>query len=692
MTTLSNTPGMPESAPLPGGVRSVLRPRPRWSVSQWAVRKPFRIAEKGAASPGPYDLSLTPFWREVLDCPSEGVTKCSVVASSQIGKTLMGLVKMAWFAEHRPVNQLYVRPNDDDVVEGFRDRWHPTILNNLPHLIPGGEWLTTSKNPRIALRNCYVYGAAATVPRQLTSRTAGPKWFDEIDSGGEEANSLGNVEELIDERSMALSPHLIYTLGSSTPKFETGSNWRNFEDRSDGRRYHEPCPCCGSYQVIKIKAFEAHGGESDPLTIQQDDLARLKCKRCGTLIGPVFQGWMADRGIWVPRGCRVGRRLPVDDPDIRDRRALTLCDDDDAWRPPILKPKGYRDNPHRGYHVWRASAKFPKCRWSNLLAEWIQVNKAKDPAKLQVYINNTLAEAWKVAKAAADEDRVRSHVAAYPLREVPTAAKVLLASVDVQADHLWYLVKAVGVVEGVMVWWTIDYGQIEAAAGDHLPALETLYERLFFTGYPLAGEPIDGLRMGAYAMAVDAGYMPDGPYELSRRPGVIPVKGTDIADWRVRFASVEAKGTAEPVRLCHVNKFVMEHRLERLINVQGGGPNDPWRLPADTTEDYIEQIASHALRPRKSDKKTLTWQSKTAGRPDHLRDCEAYIQALAEALEQVRELSLLGLQPDDPPLRVFRPGAATNATPTPTPPPPPPSPDPAGESWLPPTDNWHGSV
>lgn len=652
--TATASAGAGVEAPMPTRVKRMLRPKPRWSISEWAEKKPFRVTEKGSAAPGPYDLSLTPFWREPMDMAGDPtVDTINIVASSQIGKTLMGMVIAAYYIERIPINQLYVRPTLDDVVEAFSQRFKIVIEDNLAaHIPPQGEWVVTSKNPVIHLDRCTLYGAAATVARQLTSRTTGFNWFDEVDSGGEASNSLGSVWDLMAERRMAVRRGLGVDLGSSTPKYEDGPNYNMFQNRSDARRYFEPCPHCGLYQAMELKQIVTEAKTKDPDAIRIEDLARYQCRGCKKLIEPEYQGWMADRGVWVPRHCRTRRRLPLAESDIVERRALTLCRDEDAWGPGLVQGKSYRPIPRRGYHAWRANAKFDRCSWSNILASWFEARASRDAQKMQVYINNWLAEPYKMGRNAADEDTIRSHRGALPGETVPMDAKVILGAIDQQDDHLWYLFKAVSPTALGPRWHTVSYGIVEVRNRNHLEAYEWLYSKAMLTGWPVNGQP--GFRMRAYAYAVDAGDNPDAPYVHSMRPGVIAVKGRDIADWRVRHSSIEARNLAAKVDLYHLNKRVLLDRLERLMGAGGGGPDDLWVLPSDVSEEYIEQMASETLKPRKSSPTVKTWQPKTGGRANHLRDCEAYIQGLAELLEQRQELSVMGLRATDPAEGLFR--------------------------------------
>lgn len=644
---------MSATASIPGTVTGVVRPRTRRAVAEWAREAPFRIREKGAVRPGPYDISWTPFWRELLDAFGDpAVRKINVVASSQAGKTKAVEIGVAYRANHRPSNMLYVRPTIEDVQEAFRDRFQPMLQANASDLLPSGEWLKLTENPVIVLASMLIYGAAASIPRQLTSRTAPFVWYDETDTGGDTGNDLGNVLDQLEERQMAASAVRSQIVGSSTPKWHDGSNWLAWSEQSDAREYWEPCPHCGHYQPLVFSRLVTDDGDHTPSRIRNAGTARFACRDCGALIAPEWQGWMSDRGIWVPHGCEITDRLPLHDRDIVDYHALTIRYASERWEPSFSGTP--RDPSHRGYRLWRANTKFDQATWNNILARWFEVHKSKDPQRLQVFVNNWLAEPWREANATVDEELIQSRIGEYEPRVVPTRAKVILGAVDLQQDHLWYLFRAFG---PGMTSWKIDNGWIEVTNGDFLPALDRIYEKCFQTGWPIKGEATWHQR--AYAIAVDSGHAADQVYEFQRRQGVIAIKGADYADYRTRKTQVEGKIQPEPVELYWLNIRVFGDKLHRLIRVPDGEPGE-WNLDADTDQEYVRHLTAEELRPRRNSTKRRkaidTWQLKSANRPNHQLDCERYTLGLAEILEQRQELSLMAMDETDPPVGVFRRG------------------------------------
>lgn len=607
--------------------------------------------------PGPYDLAWTPYWREVIDAALEpDVRRLNIVASTQSGKTQAALVILAYIALHRPTNALYVRPAEDDVGEGIRDRLVPMIERNLPELVPAaGSWFTTTKNPYIALTNLTIYGAAATIERQLTSRTAMTVWYDETDTGGDAANQLGNVLDLLDQRQAAGSARHALTIGSSSPRYATGSNWIAYDQRSDRREYWQPCPYCGAFRPHKLAQITAPADCRDPELIVRDDLARYSCEACRQQIGPDLQHWMIDRGRWCPAAQVIAEGLPLDRADIVERRSLATAPEPDRWEPARGGEAPYTR--HRGYRIWRAQTKADSGKWSAVLANWLEVNRSKDPERLQVFINSSLAEPWKEAVEPADADLLTERVGAYEPRIIPERALVILGGVDVQAAEIWYLWRAFG---PGLESWLIDYGSLEVTADDYPAAFDRVYQAGLVDGWPVAGST---LRQRAYGLAVDSGYRPDEVYEFAKRPGVVATKGYDLANYRVKQTNTaDRQGAA--MHLWLVNTRTMKDRLQRLLKVPAGQPGQ-MHLHAKTSPAYFDHLTAEHLAPRPSNPRIRTWQLKTARRPNHLLDCEVGILALAEALEQRREISLGQLTSDADPIGRYDPEPEPAARPDP---------------------------
>ena len=628
----------------------------------------------------PVDAMLNPRVRRMnwVMCPQSGKTKALELGVSAL-------------LFYRPTNVLYIRPTEPDIVEGFRDRWRSVIEHNLPEQVPmSGEWVVLSSNPRIELRDSIVYGAAATVARHMTSRSTPAVIYDETDTGGDTGNSLGNALDVAEDRQMAASELQALTMGASSAKFDTGSNWLAYDQRSDRRELWEPCPECGIYQVLPAepgefeRRFVTVGDERDPEAILGDRLARFVCRGCGSLIEDRWQGWMSSRGVWVPAGGRIEERLPLEDEEVREVRSVAHLPavgsagaeglgHPGRWEPEVVGTG--RDNPHRGYRVWAANLNpdglSPQRSWSHMLARWFGVMRQKDPERIQVMVNSWKSLPFKESLKGMDEEAVRRRVGVHEPGWVPAGGKVMLAAVDVQgAGYLKYDVWVFGVERGgAAAIWAIKHGVREVLHERYREAIEALHAELA-RGFPIKGEERGGAglngegrrwRMRPYLTLVDSGFSASEVYEACRGAGMLAVKGTERADYTVRLAEVEGKLRAVPVELLWVNNLTVKGRLHRLLQAPADEAGGLW-LHAESGEGYIAELAAMELRRRTKHAKHASWMKKSEGRPDDWHDTATYILAGAEALEQKGEVSVSGLGLDSARRGVFlTPAAAGGA-------------------------------
>lgn len=640
---------------LGANVRQIFEPKPRMSVSEWAERSPFWIVEKGVQA-GVYDLGRTPYMREPMDaCADPSVRRANWVVCPQGGKTKAAEVVIAYTLEYKACSMLYIRPTEPDIEEAFEHRFAPMLKENLPHLIPSsGKWLVLSKNQHIELSNAMIYGAAATIARQLTSRTTPFIYYDETDTGDVSANSLGNVLDVADDRQMAMDDDESFTLGSSSAKSDTGSNWVAYDEHSDRREYWEPCPECGVYQLLPAeqglfeRRFITVNGERDPKAILRERLARFVCEGCGCLIDDSWQGWMCDRGVWVPAGQKIVEALPMHRVSIVEHDSLARLPDADRWVPKIEGPDPR--NPHRGYRIWAANTKAKQRSWSHMMSRWFKIAATKDPKRIQVFVNSWKSLPWKDSLKGTDEDVVKRRVGDFKPRQVPSRAKVILGALDLQESgeihHDWW---AIGRVNGQMAYWRFDSGTRRVVGERFDLALAALYEDVV-KGWPIHGAD-PRWRMRPYAMAVDSGWLTGEAYEFSRRQGVVAVKGVDDAAYVVRHSQPEGKLSPDPVDLYSLNNKVFGNRLHALLIEEPANDGGLW-LHAETTDDDIRQLCAEELKQKKGSTKT-TWQPKSEKRPNHRTDTSRYILGLQEILETTGELSVMGMLDEDDPIGVY---------------------------------------
>lgn len=653
------TPSMSEIR-VPDSVRAILTPPEDLTVSAWCDR--YRMLhEMDCAEPGPWRTSRVPYMREILDSfadPSVGTItfiKCSRISGTEFLNNCL-----AYSVDHRPMPVLYVLPTESDVNDEFAGRIR-RIFEASPRLSThrtGEGWATVDQ---LSLDTMVIRGGWASAPGTLIRVTAGVVVFDEIDNCEAAAGRMGNTLQVVQDRVTTYG-YRSKVLINTTPTVSTAAGWTKYQ-ASDRRQYYVPCPHCGTYQTLvfeRIKIVPA--GERNPDKIELEGLAGYECGACQQVIDHKRQGWMVARGVWVPAAQKVEEVLPLDQPDVVERAASMGSD---RWSPSLAGPAPRTRN--RGY--WINSLYSPWRTWPQIVAEFLRVKD--DPERLRVFKNSWLAQVWEETVETVRLEVLRAKVAVGAPRDVvPPRARMILCAADVQGDHMPYIIRAWGPNRES---WKIREGRAET--------FDELYRIAFETGFPWS--PADGSppgKMLCTSLAVDSGFRTDEVYEFGKRPGVVVVKGRDVADFRTKPSRVEyyGKGQLRPDSLVvyHVNTSLFKTTAHRLANanVQAGDSgvdstavSGGWHLDADTSDEYLNQFtAEHQVFKRgkgRKAKRTLVWEPRSDGLPNHYLDCEVYGLALADLLN----VFLLRDDYAPPLLAMHDPVAVAAAAPAPPP-------------------------
>jgi phage terminase large subunit GpA-like protein len=612
---------------LPPALLQALRPPEDLTVSQWADR--YRILHaKDCAEPGPWRTDRVPYLREIQDAFTDaGVGSIIFVKSSRVGGTEFLNNVLGFSADQRPMPTIYVLPREPDVNEEFTGRIR-RIFETSPKLkahCVAPNWAT---DDTIHLDAMTIMGAWASSPDTMIRRTSGVNAFDEVDNCEAHAGRLGNIWTLLLERLTTFG-YRGKQIGVTTPTTSDASGWRAWL-ASDQRKYWVPCPRCGTYQLLRFDRIRfPTEGSATPEWIEQQEAAWYQCEGCADPIREPDKHWMNLRGLWVPAAQQVEEPLDVEDEDLVRRAAVPYGPE--RWRPSLAG-----DAPRtrqRGY--WLPCYYSPWRTFSAILAKFLKVKD--DPAALRVVRNQWFAEPWEEAVHVTDAGELRKKTfGAHPADRVPAKALVLLAGADVQADAIYYVLRAYGEHEES---WKVREGVCGDFEELQRIALFTLFDRVDGCDAP----PL----RGSY-LAIDSGFRTDEVYDFGLRldPEVVIVKGDqDIAGGlrhRPTLIDYYPNGRRNPegVKLVHVNTGLFKSKLNRLMQTRPGD-RGAWHLDADTSDEYLRHLtAEHQVYERYGKRRSggrVLWKPKAEGRPNHWFDCEVYLAALAD-MKDVKSL------------------------------------------------------
>jgi phage terminase large subunit GpA-like protein len=599
--------------------RAAWRPPPTLTIDQWAEQTVV-LPRSVSSEPGPLCLDRTPYLREVLQSVTDpDVEEITLCFSTQVGKTLAAILSVLYFVDQDPWPALHVMPREDDAVSINTDRYQ-RIVQESPklarHLTGAAHDMTREA---IRLNGAVVTFAGANSPAALASRAIGVLVLDETDKypafSGKEADPIA----LARERTRTFIHRKI--LKTSTPTTERGYIWREYQE-SDRRTYHVPCPRCGVFQrlVLGTKDPESPGVKwpadvRDPERLLDEHAAWYECASCKGRIVDRDKALMLRKGVWVPEGCTVvdghveGKQPP--------RRRM-------------------------GYHL--SALYSPWLTWSHIAAEKLRCGLAY--SKVMNFTNSWLAEIMEDKVEEVTAAHVRARVGGYMIGTVPPEAHLLTAGVDVQLDHLWYVLQAWGAFGES---WVVRAGRLES--------WEALNEVLFHSRYTAGPDPI-----AVRCALIDMGYRTDEVFAFCMRTGCQAVKGA-AAPSRPFTVSKHLHATGEVSPLVVIDTGYYKAKLHRLIRTRDGDPG-AWHLPGvvndlgETVGGVDEEFYAHVIseqRVREQDKKTgrvhYPWKRIPAGAANHELDALVYSLAAADILNVEHSLTA-------PPVRGIEANAA----------------------------------
>lgn len=591
-------------------------------MDEWAERV-LVLPRAVSARPGPLDLSITPYLREVLRALADPeVEEVTLKTATQVGKTLVCVAVILRYSDVDPWPCLHVMPREEDAQAINVDRYQPVIRASpllARHLSTAAHDATRDT---IRMNGATISFVGANSPAALASRAICILILDETDKypafAGREADPIA----LARERTKTF--HFAKILKTSTPTTEYGYVHREFL-AGDRRRYWVPCPHCGKFQVLVLPQIKW-----PPEHTHGDDVAAARsawyeCSHCQERITDGQKLGMLQKGVWCPE-------------------TRTVRDDGTLTGDP-------QPRTHLSYHLpaWYS----PWLTWSKIGAEFLRSRAS--PAQMMNFRNSWEAEVWEEKVEEVRGSSLRARQQEYRMGTVPHEAHVLTAGVDVQVDHLWYSIRGWGAFGES---WLIRCGQLRGWEDLARVCFEAKYMR------------IGGLDWVPMAMVwIDAGFRPDEVYGFCRATGSQAVRGA--SNPRSMFSLTKHQhgdGSFSPLVL--IDTAAYKAKQHRLVRVRDGDPG-AWHLPADTPDEYFEHMTAEQ-RIRVTDKKTgrtsLVWKIMRQGAANHLFDCENYALAAADYLDVEHRYgapTMTGVSPTGPPPEAA--DGASTAAPQPVP-------------------------
>lgn len=404
------------AAPLIAGFFDAFKVPTRLTVTEWADA--FRmLPSKGAAAPGKYRSSRTPYMREPMDAlsVSSPVEEVVLMAAAQTGKSESGNNWAGYVIDNAPGPMLLVQPTVDNAKRYSKQRISPMILET-PTLAAkvmdnksreGGNTILEKEFPGGIL----IMGGANSAAG-LRSMPVKYLFADEISNWPADVDGEGDPLELAEARTTTFGrKRKIFKC--STPSIKHACRVESEFLKTDQRKYHVPCPHCGHKHVLQWSGFKI---PKDANGKHKPNEAHMVCPDCGGVIEEFHKTDMLMGGEWV----------------------ATAPDNIDPTR--------------RGYHISALYSPVGWKSWAKVARQWLEAQG--NPTKLQAFVNNVLAETWEVKGDRVSDHEIGERAEDYGADPLPEGVVLLTAGTDVQPNRL--VSEIVGWGSGEETW-SVDY-------------------------------------------------------------------------------------------------------------------------------------------------------------------------------------------------------------------------------------------
>ena len=513
-----------------------LQPDPDVWIDQWADEYMRIPRDTGAAEPGQYRTSRTPYAREPMRClsPAHPCKRVITMVASQLMKTQIGLNWIGGLIHMAPSNILALLPS-----LGLAKRVSSRISKTIKATPVLRERVASSRSrdsrntmDTKEFEGGSLYVTTAGSAANLSELSARYVYGDEIDRWEVDIGEEGDPIELAETRGSTFGRNAKFYF-SSSPTIKGASRIDDLFEGSDQRYFYVPCPSCGHMQTL----------EWERLHYSKDySVVHYECAGpdCDVLIEEYHKGEMLAKGEWRAHaegdGETVGFHLNA-----------------------LYSPLGWMD-------------------WRSLAKQFEKAKKAKakgDLEPMQVFYNTRLAKVWDSAQEQTKAEVLiaRARLETYTLGSMPVGVLMLTGAVDVQANRLELMVMGFGVG---MERWVVDH---QIIWGD--PADERTWAVLDEKLKARYRHPC-GVGLTILATAVDSGgHHTDEVYQFCR-----------ARRWRNIFA---IKGASKPGKPVIAQRPSMQDVTWKGQTERNGV--ELWFVGTDTAKDWIYNRYSFADGP-----------------------------------------------------------------------------------------------
>ena len=505
----------------------------RLSPSEWAERH-YRITDQtGAALPGAFRFSVTPYLRAIVDAFADPVVRRIVTMKrEQVGGTetsiIMALYALAG-ADGKGGNMFWIWANKDNASDFNTRRFRPSMLACAPvaRHMTGRKADARSLDVSCNGRTVWFRGAPPNEGgiRSLESNPARVIFNDELD------RCDVNTPAVMLGRSTTFKRSYKHVFIGTPGDADEGIHKLYTHTAGGGMAYWVPCPFCGAWFVRDFSGVRwlpgARGGrlDADPEVVRKQ--AWYECPRdgCNNAIHAHHSRDMLAKGRWAPGWSE-------------ERPARVQIDERKGQLPPQEEIDAALHAPSIGFAIGEFENPFQPNPYGEIAAEYVQ-NRGE---ATKDWMTRRRGKPWRESveslKSTALLSLCRPVVrGGYRFGVVPRSTSVLLGAIDVQGDRVYAQVN--GFTPRMRRSWLVWCGAEKFRRPGGIEANYDVVEELTRRVYPVESDGgTEGQRdkektgMVASGWAIDSGYETRVVYDLCRRLGgvkarVYPVKGLE---------------------------------------------------------------------------------------------------------------------------------------------------------------------
>lgn len=597
--------------------------------STWAEQKRY-LPPSVTSLPGFYRFEVAPFLREIVDCLSvdSPIREVSVMKGVQVCMTT-GVLENAigYFIDHVKTAPVMLVTADAELAKLRMESYVMPMIqySGLDHLIRSSDEKNTRKTGRTAKKIEWVGGGflipfGAQNANKLRSVSIQVLLRDEIDGWPAIVGKDGDPIKLSTDRTAAYEGSRKIA-DISTPLIKGSSKIADRFAAGDQRYYYVCCISCGFAQTLRFRRTDPDTGEVSGLV------------------------WETEQGRLVPDSVRYRCRNCRHEHYNDDKTRLLSPDNGAEWRP-TAKPVS---PDHRSYHLNALYSPVGMQTWAACVAKWLEAwdeehGRPKNVAKLQVFYNNVLGEAFEVrGERLRFEQASATRRPAYCFGQVPNefalehcGSPVLLVTcaVDVHKNEL--PVAVIGWCRGgravLLDYWRFEGDTEQLDDPNTWGRLRRLIEQDEYVAD-------DGKRYGIALTFVDSGYRTDVVYRFCAeyQQGVMPVKGREAPPKGAVIKEWSQFQTPMGTRAVNITVDLYKDRwraaLRRKWRGQGLQPHPFFNAPTDATDDQVRELTVEVKRQRvdRITREHVSWEwFRPSGAANELWDLLIYSAAAVD--------------------------------------------------------------